>query len=402
MNKASTLLRIRIALSAEPQRCEWALLGPDYLLSSGEDALTDLPAHRDRIELILHANDVLITQLQLPDNARYQSDTLLSYAVEDIAAGDPQSNQVSWLGADEAGNHTLAVLDKQALQRWRGALAAVNIRNFDLRCESLLLPREEGTWSLAWAGTDGFVRSSDLNGWATDCGDPHCPPLSLSLALLSSVDSPPPTAIKLYTTAKSARPDLAAWSELLGVPVIDSGEWDWRSPLTLTGPCLSQQRPRWDVFNGLWPRLRPAMWLLVCALLLQGAATGVDQFLLNAEQRALRAQMDARFRSVFPDAVAVINPALQMQRQLTTFRQQNGISDHSDFLPMLQQLAQATEQLPAGLLRTVSWESGRMTIEFVGMTESDGLTVQTRLQQAGLRVDVAPGNSAWVFIISPA
>jgi len=394
MRSDAALLRIRIVLGAEALNCEWALLEKDLAVTAGEGALTDLPVHHGRTELILSAGDVMITRLALPDNARSQGDALLAYAVEDVTAGDPQANQVSWLGADGAGLHTLAVLDKLALERWRSALTAANIRSFELRYETLQLPWSESTWSIAWNGVDGFVRTAHDNGWVTDCGDDQTPPLSLALA------QPPPTSVTLYSTVPGAKPDLSAWSKQMGVPVNYGGDWNWTLPVTGAGPALSHQRQRWGFFKGLLPRLRPALWLVVFALLVQGVAVFLDQIRLESEQRELRAQMEQRFRSVFPDAVAVIDPALQMNRQLTRFRQLNGIADNSDFLPMLQQLAQATRELPAGLLRSVSWESGRMTVEFVGLSEPDGQRIQARLIQAVLRVEGTPGSPALVLIVS--
>lgn len=398
MRPDDALLRIRVVLGADALNCEWALLEKDLTVRVGECALAELPVHHGRTELILAAGDVLITRLALPDNARSQGDALLAYALEEVTAGDPQANQVSWLGADGAGFHTLAVLDKLALERWRSALTAANIRSFELRCETLQLPWSDSTWSIAWNGVDGFVRTAHDNGWVTDCGDAQTPPLSLSLALEQAL--PPPASVTLYSTVPGAKPDLSSWSDRLGVPVSYGGDWNWTMPAADTGPALSHQRQRWGMFKGLLPRLRPALWLVVLALLLQGVAIFIDQIRLESEQRELRAQMEQRFRSVFPDAVAVINPALQMSRQLTRFRQLNGITDNSDFLPMLQQLAQATRELPAGLLRTVSWESGRMTVEFVGLDESDGLIVQSRLTQAGLRVERGSESSAQVMIVS--
>ncbi|MDP2283971.1 MAG: type II secretion system protein GspL [Pseudohongiella sp.] len=398
MSTVNTLLRLRITLRDEPLRCEWALLDNEQLLSMGEAALADLPTHQGRIEVILPAGDVFITKLALPNNARTQGEAVLAYAVEEQTAGDPKTNQVSWLGVEDSGMHTLAVVDKPALQRWRTALTSAGIRSFALRCETLMLPRVDTTWSMAWNGVDGFVRSADHDGWATDCGDSQHPPVSLLLAVAQHS----PDAITLYTLIPGCKPDLSAWSTQLGIPVNDAGAWQWYLPVSNAGPDLSQQAQRWQFFDGLLPRLRPALWLVVCTLLFLGAAIAIDQIRLESEQRELRAQMNSRFRSVFPDAVAVINPALQMQRQLTGLRQLNGIADNSDFLPMLQHLAQATQSLPAGHFRSDSREGGRMTVEFVGNSDSDGLQMQARLQQAGLRVEQSPGSAAFILIISLA
>jgi len=99
--------------------------------------------------------------------------------------------------------------------------------------------------------------------------------------------------------------------------------------------------------------------------------------------------MESRFRATFPDTVAVADPALQMRRKLAQARHAAGQSDRGDYLPMIGQVAAAAKDLPAGAVRVVSYESGRMTLEFSAADEAAVRRVGARLVQAGLSVDVA-------------
>jgi general secretion pathway protein L len=110
--------------------------------------------------------------------------------------------------------------------------------------------------------------------------------------------------------------------------------------------------------------------------------------LLGSEQRAVRAQMEARFRSVFPDAVAVADPALQMRRQLAVARHRAGLLDGGDFAPMIEKVAIGLKALPAGALRTVSYESGRMSLHLSTIDEAALRRAVAGLNHAGLKVDV--------------
>jgi len=394
MSASAAVLRIGIALSDPALRCQWALCDGDREALTGSGPPDELPDHDGVIEVILAARDVLITRCQLPAAARRQSGALLAYAVEDATAGAPEENQVTWLGADAAGINTLAVMDKAALLRWHAALAEAGIRRFTLCCETLLLPWSPGGWSVAWNGADGFVRTAEAEGGASDCGDRNTPPLSIELMLAESrQDNSAPAFITLYTSKAEALPNLEAWSETLGLTVKSGGHWHWSDSAGTAGPALVQQRERFQMLAGLPGKLRPALLLLALALVLHGVALAYDQRRLGSEQRELRAQMEARFRQLFPDAVAVVDPLLQLRRQLATARQLGGIADSSDFLPLLEQLALATRELPAGLVRTVSWEAGRMTVEFTGITDSDVSALLDRLRQAGLRADLAPASA---------
>jgi len=119
-------------------------------------------------------------------------------------------------------------------------------------------------------------------------------------------------------------------------------------------------------------------------------ALAADWARLAAEQRALRAQMESHFRSAFPDAVAVADPGLQMRRQLAAARHAASQADEGDFLVMSAKLAAGLNGLPAGAVRVVSYESGRLTLELAITEEALLRRVAARLLQAGLTLEAAP------------
>ena len=408
-----SLLRLYGSLTDHAQRCAWALVNDDRAVVVGVGPLADLPRHAGRVQLVLPAAQVLLTRARLPPAARRNAGSLLAFAVEERTAGDPDANLVSWLGS-AGDDDVLAVVDKAGLARWRDALNDVGIDGYEVHCESLLLPWTPGEWSLAWNGDEGFVRHGALEGAATDCGDHAMPPLSLRLMLdAAAATGESPGAIALYTTAPYSpgfnptglnatghdnagpgmAPDLDAWSRELGITVRPAGPWDWRAAPPEAGISLTQQRQRWRMFAGLSARLRPAAWILGAALAIHAVALVIDWTSLAGEQRALRQQMEARFRGVFPDAVAVADPALQMRRKLAQARHAAGQSDSGDFLPMIEQVAEATKELPAGAVRTVSYEGGRLTIELSALDEASVQRIETRLRQSGLGVESPPAAS---------
>ncbi len=135
--------------------------------------------------------------------------------------------------------------------------------------------------------------------------------------------------------------------------------------------------------------LRPAAWIAGAALALHGAALIADWMRARQSSSGRCAPRWRRaFRSVFPDAVAVVDPALQMRRQLAAARHRAGVPDGGDFAPMIEKVAAGLQELPAGGLRTVSYESGRMTLELAAIEEAALRRIVARLVQAGLIVDV--------------
>ena len=97
--------------------------------------------------------------------------------------------------------------------------------------------------------------------------------------------------------------------------------------------------------------------------------------------------MEARFRATFPDAVAVVDPALQMRRKIIEARHGAGQSDSGDFLPMIEKVTVGLKDLPGGGLRILSYESGRMTLELAATDEAAVNRIVTRLTHSGLSVE---------------
>ena len=389
-----SLLRIRASLADAPLRCQWALVNDGREPVAGEGALAQLPRRAERVQLVVPAAQVLIRRARLPHAARRHAGSVLAYALEDETVGEPDAGQVSWLGS-AGDDDVLAVLDKQGLGRWLDALDGAGIGAPEVHCEALLLPWTEGQWSLAWDGREGFVRSGRLEGGATDCGDRPSPPLSLRLMLDEArTRSEAPASIALHETVPDAAPDLEAWSRELGVAVRRAAAWDWRTAPPDAGVSLAQRRRRWRIAPGTLARLRPLGWIVAAALAIQGLALLADWTLLAREQRALRQEMVARFRATFPAATAVVDPALQMRRKLAQARHAAGKTDGGDFLPMIAQVAAAAKELPAGAMRTLSYESGRMTLELSAVDEARARRVVARLRESGLSVETAPARSS--------
>ena len=393
-----SLLRIYAPLRETPLRCEWVLIGAresDGTHSvQGSGTLAELPRSADRVQLVIPAAQVLITRASLPQGARRRAGSVLAFAVEEASAAEPEANQVSWLGAvsgnkagaiGEKAADALAVVDKQGLKRWRDALEAVGLSAFEVHSEILLLPLARGAWSLAWNGSEGFLRTGEFEGAATDGGDEASPPLSLRMLLEEAqARGARPDAIALYVTAAGRPPDIKLWESELGLPLRLMGPWDWRTAPEKAGTGLAQERRRWRVAPEVLASLRPAAWIAGAALAIHGAALVADWMLLGAEQRSLRGQMEARFRRAFPEAVAVADPVLQMRRQLAAERHRAGLADGGDFEPMIEKVAAGLKELPAGGLHTVSFESGRMTLELVAIEEPVLRRLVLRLTQAGL------------------
>jgi len=388
-----SLLRIYCSLREPPQQCQWALVSGDREPVVGAGPLAQLPQRAERVQLVIPAAEVLIVRARLPQSVKRHAGSVLAFAVEDETLGDPDTNQVSWLGT-AGGADVLAVADRSGLRQWHEALEAAGIRGYEVHCETLMLPWVPGEWTLAWDGREGFVRTGELEGTTTDCAGPETPPLSLRIMLDEAKSrGEAPASIAVYTTELESSIEIEAWQRALGVALRRVGPWDWRTAAPDAGVSLVQERARWRVAPGTLARLRPAAWIAGVALAIHAVALVVDWTRLAAEQRSLRQQMVTRFRAAFPEAVAVADPALQMRRKLAEARYAVSQPDDGDFLPMVAKVAVALKAVPAGKLRVLSYEGGRVTLELTGVDETSVRAVVGRLLQAGLRADAASGST---------
>jgi general secretion pathway protein L len=97
--------------------------------------------------------------------------------------------------------------------------------------------------------------------------------------------------------------------------------------------------------------------------------------------------MEAAFRNAFPEAKAVVDPALQMRRNVADLRRAAGEPDATDLVPVLAKLAPA---LAAAGLRPQSlrYERGELALDLVVAPDDTRERVASRLQVPGLRVQV--------------
>ena len=380
-----SVMRLRCSLSQFPLECEWHLRGGPRA-GSGAGGLDDVPRGVERIEWIVPASDVSITRAKLPRAARRRGGAVLAYAVEDEIAGEADAQYVTRLGS-VGDEDVLVVLDSPHFARSLDALSRAGVAPDAIYCETLLLPRASGAWSLAWDGHEGFVRTGDLEGAATDAGDSRTPPLTLKLMLDDAHSRGAlPRELAIYSADAHTAPDPDAWQSALGIPLVLAGAWDWSSAPASSQAQLTQPVRGSNRLRRIARRLVPAAWLVAIAFLVHAAGLAIDWAMLASDQRALRARMEARFRAVFPDALAIADPALQMRRKLAESRRAAGHTDTQDFLPMLGRLAVAMKELPPGALRVVAYDGSRITLQVRGAGEAALRRFGERLRETGLEV----------------
>ena len=344
-------------------RYRWAALGAGGVAGPLQAGLAGVPPGADAV-LVAPATAVRLTAAKLPAKNRRRMGQL-AFAVEDGLAADAAALHAV-AGPDLADGRTVvAVCERSWIDAALAAVQAAALAPVSMRVETLLPALEAGSWSVVWNGAGGFVRTGPASGFGFDRSTDGAP-LALRLALAESARSPRRIVLRTATGAATSEmtADAAAWAAELGVPVAAGGpfpglEAGWEKSIEL----LEGEFARAGRFTGMLPlakALRPAAIVAALIVIAQLALTAGEWWMLRSEKQRLQARMEQNFRAAFPGAQQVIDPVLQMQRQLAQLRRQAGAADDGDFLVLA---AKAAPALRGARVKLVGYERSRLEID---------------------------------------
>ncbi|MBI3523657.1 MAG: hypothetical protein HY066_03895 [Betaproteobacteria bacterium] len=411
-------LSLRLFITADwPGRdaaCEWTLVNAQGTpLQRGRSEPRHWPA-AEHCELILSADQCLSLKAQLPKGARSRPAEVIAYALEDQLIGEADGEHFVVGDSDSAGEGQPTPIWVIARSRFRALLAALRtLERMPQRVvsEIQIAPLPANGWSVCLHpdNTSGLMRLGAEEGYAFDLGDARQPPLELQLALQAARNSDSaPQSIAVYSSrSKTAGLEFdaaaaAAWQAALGLPVHAAGDYAWRDLPTadarnlLSGEFAPPRQP-----NSGWDSLKPALAIGLLTLTIYALFSLGEWFWLDRQSEQLRQRMTDIFRSAYPQAQAIVNPPLQMQRLNDQLRRERGQLGSTDFLPLL---AVASEALGGqGKLRSIAYEDGRLELGVLLANAADAERLRGVLAGRGLAVtlrDTHPGNGGVVAVFA--
>ena len=324
-------------------------------------AAGDIPRTAD-CEAVLPASRVLFARLKLPRVNAATIRELLPYAVEDRLLADP-ANIHSVAGPRNAqGETTVAVVDREWLSAMLAALRAAGIRPQRAFCESALLAGGRGDWNVVWGSERGLLVDDEGVGTAFDRGGPTDLPLAIRIALDEAASrGERPEMVRVHSEAGEPLPELAGWSGEANATFSAGTTWEIlrgaQAPAAALEILQGEFAPRSGRFSGA--RIpRAAVALAAVIAVLQLAFTAADAWRLDRERTALEARREAVFRAAFPEARTVVDPGLQMARNLAELRHARGLAADDDFL------AQLTRAARGGVpVKSIEYASGNLQVK---------------------------------------
>lgn len=396
----SLLLRLLITgdwPSRDPA-CEWTMVNAQGSpLQRGRSEPRHWPA-AERCEMVLSADQCLLLKAQLPKGARSRPAEVIAYALEDQLIGEAEAEH--FVVGDSDGNanaETGMATPVWVIERSRLRTVLATLRTLDrvphrAVGEIQLAPLSAGGWSVCLHADNatGFIRLGAEEGYAFDLKDVNQPPLELQLTLQAARKSDSaPQFIAVYSARSKAgefdAAAAAAWQAALGLPVRELGEYAWRDLTTdgarnlLSGEFAPPRQP-----NSGWGSLKPALFIGLITLAVYAMFSFGEWIWLDNQSGRLRQHMTDTFRAAYPQAQAIVDPPLQMQRLNDQLRRERGQLGSTDFMPLL---AAASEALGGqGKLRSIAYEDGRLELTLLLADAAGAERIRGSLASRGLAV----------------
>ena len=369
---------------------QWSLFDPQAnLLRSGRDTLANIP-HVEQVIVTVPASRIVFIETPLPKVSGAKKDALLRYAIEDKLTIDPDTVHVVLLGlAENVGNSVangvatgdsnsklfiVAAIDR----RWFGDalawLTASKLAPGAAFSETEVSEAAANEWAIVLGQNQCYAKRHDGFAYSLDSGGSGealpsasvTPPFALTLALREVPT--PPTQLAIYTVANSAFGQAApaaladvattiasSWQQTLSIPTRMAGTITSQSAARLLALTPAQRKASNLLTNEFAPRsagagwvgrLRPVLVLSAALLGLQLSFNVADGWRLDRQRTAIEAEMRQLFQTTFPKATAIVDPALQLQRNLETLKRERGLSIQGDPRPALAKLTDLSKAAP--------------------------------------------------------
>ena len=314
----------------------------------------------DEAEVILPASRVLFARLKLPRVSASTIRELLPFAIEDRLLGDPANVHAVAGRRDANGDTTVAVVDREWFARVLDTLRRAGVKPVSAWSESALAASGTGEWNVVWGRERGLLVDDRGVAVAFDRTGTDLP-LAIRLALdEAAARGERPARVAIHSEDGESLPDLARWSQDSGASFIESTPWEAARSRPPAGEAIDLLQGEFAPGSAtLDARRIPRGAAIIAAVIaaLQVTFVALDAWRMERERQSLEAKREAIFRAAFPEAKAVVDPDLQMRRNVAELKRTRGLAGDDDFLAQLTRAAR--EGAP---VRSVEYASGRLQV----------------------------------------
>jgi len=379
------------------------------------DALPSLKS----VTLVFDARDVTLLRAKLPPLSGGRLQQALPNVVEDLLLQDAQQCGFALGPRTGDGERVIAAIDRGWLEHVVGAFERRGAKVAAAWPAQLALPVGESGSALACLNDGLALRTGLLDGlgWNASPHPAHRADAIVSLieaawggegiaASLAGDDGKPATSfaerelpdetqaggvprLTVYVEGPDWQPSVMIAAARAGfVAEIRSLPLPLSAPLDLLAARRGSKARRWlaDIDWRAW-RLPGALAAATAVVALAGL--NFQWAMLAQERDELRSAVERRYRQTFPDVQVVVDPVLQMERQVAGMRTRAGQSGPEDFVPLLARFSQALGAQAVDSMAGVEYRDGRLRVRFQpGQFESRAVrdTLIQACQRLGLQM----------------
>ncbi len=349
---------------------------------------------------VIPATRIAFIDALLPPVSKQKRDQLVNFAIEDKLTIDPSTIHAVVLGNASTGvnRYVIAAIERAWLNDVLAWLAQAGIRPSIAVAESALYATSPEEWLVILDATHGNAIRHDGLCYSVDVDQLAEPPFALMLALnevaAAQSSNASPKRLRIRADASIANNiDRARWQASLGAShelVFETDESQSRKShihdaandignnivgritnrITNLNPAnllVGTFRPAST--NANWITASKPAWMLgFLVLALHIVFVSMEAWQLSRTRVAIETEMRQLFLTSFPSATTIVDPALQMTRNLEQLKRERGVA--SD--PVQSQLARAavvTEDVRANV-SGARFESRLLSIRLAALTDA--------------------------------
>lgn len=311
-----------------------------------------------QVIVLVPGAEVVLARVNIPTRNRGRMAAAVPYLLEEQLAADVDESHFALGERDEAGQVAVAVVGRARVDGWLARLKEAGVQPDRMIPDLLLLPYQDGEWSLLFEPDGVLVRSASQGGLGIDAPNTG---FMLQRALAESEAKPERLRVwRAEGVPAAVVPDdlgIEISDEALRVPalVFLAGQAHDPSAINLLqGPYSRSER-----IGRVWRPWRPVAALLAVWLVIQLGMTIFHSRQLAAEQARLREEIDQIYLQTFPDAKRVVDAKAQMEQRLKGLR---GGGNTGDFIKLLAAVSGPASALGGVSIDHLSYKDGEINL----------------------------------------
>lgn len=337
------------------------------------------------VRLVLDPRDVVLLSAQVPALSGSRLARALPNVVEDALLQDVAACAIVAGPPLGEGRRLVAVVDREWLEFTVGAFERRGMRVRHAWPAQLALPLGDAAWSVGCMHGGLALRTSEHEGLGWTAGEDadfrtEAIVAAIETALAGAVR---PQSLEAWVDDASWQGPLQRAAGRVGLPVrVSALPVPQASPVELLAGRAAAGRRLLAEFDVRAWRLPAALAAACVVAALAGLNLHWAQ--LAREKDALRRSLESTFRGAFPQAQVVVDPVLQMSRNVSALRARSGQQGPEDVVPLLARFAQALGAGGVDALAAVEYRDGRLKVRFQPQ-RVDGRAAREQLREACAR-----------------